>query len=90
MTINEPLTHQLRQQARQLLDKKRVDCVIGYEAGRRSGGSPGRHLRLRRSRPPDLRAGVRSQPDHLSAQQEKAPAARRRTAPGGHRRQTVR
>jgi len=41
MAINESLTHQLRQQARQLLEEKRVDCVIGYEPGRRRGARPG-------------------------------------------------
>ncbi len=40
MAINESLTHQLRQQARQLLEEKRVDCVIGYEPGRRRGARP--------------------------------------------------
>ena len=33
MPINEPLTQQIREQARQLLTEERVDLVIGYESG---------------------------------------------------------
>jgi formate dehydrogenase subunit beta len=40
MPINEPLTEQLRAQARQLLEEGQVDCVIGYEAGPRGGARP--------------------------------------------------
>ena len=38
--INEPLSKQLREQARQLLESDRVDCVIGYEASPRGGARP--------------------------------------------------
>ena len=40
MPINEPLSKQLREQARQLLESDRVDCVIGYEASPRGGARP--------------------------------------------------
>jgi formate dehydrogenase subunit beta len=40
MAINEPLTQQLRAQARQLLEDGRVDCVIGYEVSPRGGARP--------------------------------------------------
>ncbi|MGD1995644.1 MAG: 4Fe-4S dicluster domain-containing protein [Anaerolineae bacterium] len=37
---SDSLTKQLRDQARQLLESGRVDCVIGYEAGPRGGARP--------------------------------------------------
>jgi len=40
MPINESLTQQIRDQARQLLTDDRVDCVIGYEASPRGGARP--------------------------------------------------
>jgi formate dehydrogenase subunit beta len=40
MPINEPLTQALRDQARQLLESGRVDCVIGYEASPRGNARP--------------------------------------------------
>jgi len=40
MPINEPLTQQIRDQARQLLENDQVDCVIGYEASPRGGARP--------------------------------------------------
>jgi len=40
MPINEPLTQQIRDHARQLLENERVDCVIGYEASPRGGARP--------------------------------------------------
>jgi len=40
MPINESLTQQLRDQARQLLESKQVDCVIGYEASPRGSARP--------------------------------------------------
>jgi len=40
MPINESLTQQIREQARQLMENDRVDCVIGYEAGPRGGARP--------------------------------------------------
>ena len=40
MPINEGLTQQLRDHARQLLEAGQVDCVIGYEAGTRGGARP--------------------------------------------------
>ena len=40
MPINELLTQQLRDQARQLLEGGQVDCVIGYEASPRNGARP--------------------------------------------------
>ncbi|MCP4535996.1 MAG: Fe-S oxidoreductase [Chloroflexi bacterium] len=40
MPVNEPLTQTLRDQARQLLTDKQVDCVIGYEAGPRGSARP--------------------------------------------------
>jgi ferredoxin len=38
--MNESLTQELRQHARRLLTEKQVDCVIGYEMGRRGGARP--------------------------------------------------
>ncbi len=38
--LNEALTQALRDQARQLLEGERVDCVIGYEAAPRGGARP--------------------------------------------------
>jgi len=40
MPVNEPLTRQIRDQARQLLENGQVDCVIGYEASPRGGARP--------------------------------------------------
>jgi formate dehydrogenase subunit beta len=40
MPINEPLTQQLRDHARQLLESRRVDCVIGYEASSHGNARP--------------------------------------------------
>ncbi|HEY74104.1 MAG TPA: coenzyme F420 hydrogenase, partial [Thermoflexia bacterium] len=40
MPINEPLTQQIRDQARQLLENDQVDCVIGYETGPRGSARP--------------------------------------------------
>jgi len=40
MAINEPLTQQLRDQARQFLEDGQVECVIGYEASPRGGARP--------------------------------------------------
>ena len=40
MPINESLTQQLRDQARQILEDGQVDCVIGYEASPRGGARP--------------------------------------------------
>lgn len=40
MLINESLTQQIRDQARQLLADERVDLVIGYEASPRGGARP--------------------------------------------------
>ena len=40
MPTNEPLTRQLREQARRLLESGEVDCVIGYEAGPRGRTRP--------------------------------------------------
>jgi ferredoxin len=40
MPINEALTQAMRDQARQLLEDGRVDCVIGYEAAPRGGARP--------------------------------------------------
>ncbi len=40
MPINEALTKALRDQARQLLESERVDCVVGYEAAPRGGARP--------------------------------------------------
>jgi formate dehydrogenase subunit beta len=40
MPINEPLTQQLRDQARQLLESRQVDCVIGYEVSPRGNVRP--------------------------------------------------
>lgn len=40
MSINEPLTQQIRDQARQLLAEGQVDLVIGYEAGSQMGARP--------------------------------------------------
>jgi formate dehydrogenase subunit beta len=40
MPINEPLTQQVREQARQLLESNQVTCVIGYEASPRGGARP--------------------------------------------------
>ena len=38
--LNETLTKALRDQARQLLESERVDCVVGYEAAPRGGARP--------------------------------------------------
>ncbi len=40
MSINEPLTQQIREQARRLLEEGQVDLVIGYETGPRGGARP--------------------------------------------------
>ena len=40
MPINEPLTQQVREQARQLLASNQVTCVIGYETSPRGGARP--------------------------------------------------
>ena len=40
MPINETLTGQIQDQARQLLESGQVDCVIGYEAAPRGGARP--------------------------------------------------
>lgn len=40
MSTDESLIRQLRDQARQLLESQRVDCVIGYEASSRAGARP--------------------------------------------------
>lgn len=40
MSINEQLTRQIQDHARQLLEGGRVDCVIGYEASPRGGARP--------------------------------------------------
>ena len=40
MPVNEALAQQVRDQARELLEGGRVDCVIGYEAGPRGGARP--------------------------------------------------
>ncbi|MBU0704826.1 MAG: 4Fe-4S dicluster domain-containing protein [Chloroflexi bacterium] len=40
MPINESLTQQIRDQARQLLEGDQVDCVIGYETGPRGSARP--------------------------------------------------
>ncbi len=40
MPINEALTQELRDRARQLLGDGRVDCVIGYEVSPRGGARP--------------------------------------------------
>ena len=40
MLTNEPLTQQLRDQARYLLENEQVDCVIGYETSPRGGARP--------------------------------------------------
>jgi formate dehydrogenase subunit beta len=40
MPINEPLTRQLRDQVRQVLESGQVDCVIGYEVGPRGKTRP--------------------------------------------------
>jgi formate dehydrogenase subunit beta len=40
MPIDEPLTHQLRDRARQLLESGQVDCVIGYETSPRGNARP--------------------------------------------------
>ena len=40
MPNSDPLAQQLQDQARDLLDSSRVDCVIGYEASPRGGARP--------------------------------------------------
>ena len=40
MPVNESLTQQIRDQARQLLEGDQVDCVIGYELGPRDNARP--------------------------------------------------
>jgi ferredoxin len=40
MQLNEPLTLQLRDHARQLLESERVECVVGYEVSPRGGARP--------------------------------------------------
>lgn len=40
VAINETMTEELRDQARQLLEGGQVDCVIGYEASPRGGARP--------------------------------------------------
>ena len=38
--MNESITAEMRDKARELLESERVDCVIGYEASARGGARP--------------------------------------------------
>jgi formate dehydrogenase subunit beta len=40
MNLNESITAEMRDKARELLESERVDCVIGYEASARGGARP--------------------------------------------------